>query len=71
MPPLKPHRHNGVDSPKLAFADTIERAPQAAVDQVAGTAGGTYTSSEQTIINNTVTSLNDLITKLQDLGILE
>ena len=71
MPPLTPHRHNGSDAPKLYFGESMQRAPQEAVTALSGTAGGTYTASEQTLINDTVTSVNDLITKLQTLGILE
>ncbi len=70
MPPLTPHRHNGSDSPKLYFGESIQRAPQEAVTAVSGTAGGTYGSAEQLILNDTATSLNDLITKLQNLGII-
>jgi acyl-CoA reductase-like NAD-dependent aldehyde dehydrogenase len=71
METLKPHVHNGSDSQKLVFKDAIENAPQSAVTPVSGTAGATYTATERAIINDTTTALNDLITKLQALGILE
>jgi len=81
METLKPHVHNGSDSQKLVFKDAmeskldfatdVENAPQSAVTPVSGTAGATYTSTERAIINDTTTALNDLITKLQALGILE
>jgi len=65
------HKHTGTDSEKLVFQDAIENAPQEAVNQVGGSAGGTYTSTEQNMINNTKNSLNDLITKLQAIGIIK
>lgn len=43
---------------------------QGAVTAVAGTAGGTYTGTEQTMINDLKTAVNDLITKLQNHGII-
>lgn len=70
MEPLKPHYHNGTDSPKLP-AESIERLPLEAVEEVTGTADGTYSANEQTIINDTTASLNDLIQKLQSAGILK
>ena len=65
------HTHNDTDSPKLVFQDAIENAPQEAVTEITATAGGTYTASEQAMINNLKTSLNDLIDKLQSVGILK
>jgi hypothetical protein len=81
METLKPHVHNGTDSQKLVFKDAmeskldfatdVENAPQSAVTPVSGTASGTYGATEQGMINANKDSLNDLITKLQALGILE
>lgn len=68
---MENHTHNGTDAPKLIISDAIENAPQAAVTQVSGTASGTYGATEQAMINNTKTAVNDLITKLQTLGILK
>lgn len=70
MEPIKPHIHNGTDSPKLP-AESIEYLPLEAVEEVTGTADGTYSANEQTIINDTTASLNDLIQKLQSAGILK
>jgi hypothetical protein len=67
----KTHYHNGTDSPKLVFQDAIENGQQPAVSPVANTAGATYTATEQGMINATKNSLNDLITKLQNIGILK
>lgn len=64
------HKHNGTDSRKLKFNECILGAPQAAVTQVSGTAGATYTATEQGMINANKTAINDLIVKLQTLGIL-
>ena len=68
---MQPHLHNGTDSPQLYLGDAVLNAPQAAVTQVSGTASGTYGATEQAMINNTKTAVNDLITKLQTLGILK
>lgn len=70
MNPITPHRHNDVDSPKLYLGESIINAPQAAVTPVSGSAGGTYTGTEQALINSTKTQLNELIVKLQTLGLL-
>lgn len=65
------HTHNGVDSEKLEAKDSLNNAPQQTVAQITGTAGGTYTSTEQVIINNLKSSLNDLIQKLETIGLLK
>ena len=41
-----------------------------AVSNVAGSAGGTYTATEQGIINSLVTQLNALLAGLRDAGII-
>lgn len=65
------HTHNGTDSPKLPFQDAIENAPQEAVTAITGTADATYSANEQTMLNDIKASLNDLIDKLQTLGIIK
>lgn len=67
----KTHYHNGTDSPKLQFNEAIENAPQEAVTAVSGTADATYSSNEQTMLNDIKASLNDLIVKLQNIGIIK
>lgn len=42
----------------------------AAVADVSGTAGGTYTATEQGVINDTVTALNALLAELRTAGII-
>ncbi len=71
METLKDHTHNGTDSPKLRFNEAIENGQQTAVSTVAGTADGTYSGNEQTMINDLKTAVNDLILKLQNVGILQ
>ncbi len=71
MDNLKAHSHNGTDSQKLYLGDAVLNAPQAAVTVISGTASGTYGATEQAMINNTKTAVNDLISKLQTLGILK
>jgi hypothetical protein len=65
------HTHNGIDSPELEAKDALSNSPQDAVTQITATAGGTYTATEQAMINNIKTSLNDLIVKLQTIGLLK
>ena len=61
MNPITPHTHNDTDSPKLYFGDAIINAPQ---DAVTAPTGGTTVDTEAR------TAINDMITKLQTLGIL-
>jgi hypothetical protein len=42
----------------------------AAIPNVAGTAGATYTSAEQTILNNTVTAVNSVLAALRKANII-
>lgn len=65
------HTHNGIDSPKLPFQDAIENAPQEAVTAITNTADATYSTNEQNMLNEIKASLNDLIDKLQTLGVLK
>jgi hypothetical protein len=44
--------------------------PAAAVTNVAGTAGGTYTATEQGIINNSVTAINAILAALRAANII-
>lgn len=66
---IENHYHNDIDSNRLNAKEALVGAPQAAIAQVAGTAGSSYTSAEQTILNNTVTALNKLLAELKTLGI--
>lgn len=68
---METHEHNGTDAPKLRAWDSLENTPQASVSQVTGTADGTYSANEQTMINDLKASVNDLITKLQNIGLIK
>lgn len=65
------HTHSGTDSPKLVFQDAMENAPQEAIPQVTGSASGTYGATEQTLINTLKNTVNDLLTKLENIGIIK
>lgn len=71
MENLKPHTHNGADSQKLDLKFSSERVPQQTVSDVAGTATNTYGTNERDIINDLKTKLNELIDKLETIGLLE
>ena len=64
------HKHNGIDTPRLP-GSSIVGAPQPAVTAVEGTASGTYGATEQGIINAHTTAINDIITKLENLKLLD
>ena len=70
MDNLKDHKHNGTDSPKLAIQECFENVPQDAIAQVTGTADGTYSGNEQTLINDLKSTVNELLTKLQNIAII-
>ena len=63
------HLHNGTDSPKINIKEAVEFAPQTAVTGTSKTAGGTYTSNEQVMLNEIKATQADIITKLKALGL--
>lgn len=71
MNPITPHNHNGTDSPQLYLGDAVLNAPQEAATVITGTADSTYSSNEQTMINDLKATVNDLIDKLQTLGLIK
>lgn len=54
----------------ILSGDKVVSGQGSAVTDVAGTAGGTYTATEQGIINDTVTAVNALLAELRTLGII-
>ena len=77
MPPLKPHRHNGTDSHKLYLGNAAQSAPQEALttasDPATLTTGGAndLKTADAEILQNAITRLAELETKLQRLGLLK
>ncbi len=72
MDTTKQHLHNGTDSQKLYLGDAVINAPQSALTAgTSSTAGATYTTTEQSIINNLKTRVAELETKFKDLGLLK
>lgn len=65
------HNHTGGDAPKLFAGDSLENAPQADFGQATGTADSTYSSNEQTMLNDLVTKVNAIRTVLQNLGLIK
>lgn len=60
-PQLQRHTHNGIDSQKIP-GKSIEKAPQNAV---------TTPSGGVTIDSQARTAINDIISRLQELGLLK
>jgi hypothetical protein len=72
MEKIIPHKHNDNDSPKLFAGDSLVSAPQEALTTgTSSTAGATYTSVEQDMINNLKTRVAEMETKFQTLGLLK
>lgn len=64
------HTHNGSDSATIQ-GHNLSMAPQSAITTATGgTAGATYTSTEQGLLNNAITRIADLEKKLQILGLI-
>lgn len=61
---VDPHTHNDSDSPAIPY-ENIQIISEDTIDEVAGTADGTYSSNEQTLINDLKVAVNALIAALQ------
>lgn len=70
MEKVIPHTHNRTDSPPVAFED-IEMLPEEAIDDVSGTADGTYSANEQTLINAQTVAINEILTALRNKKIID
>lgn len=60
------HTHNDLDSPRIDGKNLVG-APQPAILPVTGTAGGTYSATEQTLINEhttAITTIREVLKKL-------
>lgn len=62
MDKVVPHSHNDTDSPKLFAGDALRSAPQEAV---------TLPTGGSTIDTQARTAINDIVSKLQALGLLK
>lgn len=71
MDKVQNHLHNGTDAPKLVAQEALENCPQETITAITGTADGTYSSNEQNMINDLKTAVNDLLQKLQNIGIIK
>lgn len=65
------HNHSGTDSQKLFAGVSLENAPQDDFGQASGTADSTYSSNEQTMLNDLVTKVNEIRTVLRNLGLMK
>lgn len=66
---IQNHEHNGIDSKQLTGRVFIN-APFDAIADISGSAGATYTSTEQTIINNQTIAINSILSTLRSLQII-
>lgn len=57
--------------PNQMDEDTFGQTFGAAIANVAGSAGGTYTAAEQTIINNLITAVNAMNAVLKQAGLTQ
>ncbi len=69
------HRHTGIDALQIA-GSSILKSPQSSITTgVAGTLTsggvGTLATADEVILTNMQTRINDLETKLQNLGLLQ
>jgi len=67
---LKPHTHNGTDSPRIQWSSVLKDAQLTLLPE-SSVAGATYTATEEDIINRNTTKINALIAELARLGILK
>lgn len=65
------HTHSGTDSPKLRAGEAIEMLPLEAVNDVNFTAGATYTSNEQGMLNGCRQAINELLVQLRNANIIK
>lgn len=72
MDTVTPHNHDGNTLDKLYAGDSLRDAPQEALTiGTSDTAGATYTTTEQDMINNLKTRVAEMEEKLQHLGLLK
>jgi hypothetical protein len=65
------HRHNGIDSERVDIRDLFKHKKDSLTTADTNTADGTYGATEQNIINNLQTRLNELEAILQKFGIIK
>lgn len=63
------HDHKGIDSVQLDGRSFIN-APFPAITDISGTASGTYSANEQTIINDERDAINFILQTLRDLKLI-
>lgn len=61
---IKTHRHNDGSAKKIKFTE-LEKLTDGSIPTVSGTAGASYTATEQQIINNLVSAVNLIISNIQ------
>lgn len=68
---INDHYHTGGNGDgKRLNPKNLQGSPQAAIADVSGTADGTYSGNEQSLINDLKTSNNDILEALRNLGLI-
>lgn len=67
---VEPHTHNDSDAPAIPY-ENIVIIPESAVALVTGTADATYSSNEQTMLNDLKTAVNAINAALQAKRIID
>lgn len=69
MEKVIPHKHNGTDADRIEFTD-LSILPEDAIADVSGSADGTYSANEQTLINAQTVAINAILEALRNKNIL-
>lgn len=67
---VEPHTHNDSDAPGIPYENLVI-LPESEVSLVTGTADATYSSNEQTMLNDLKTAVNAINAALQAKRILQ
>lgn len=65
------HTHNGVDTPQINTSDLFGVPISSITAKNTDSPGATYSSTEQAIISNLQSRVNDLESRLQSLGLIQ
>lgn len=64
------HKHTGQDEPQIEYED-LSILSESAIANVSGTADATYSSNEQTLINDQTAAINFILAALRNKRIIK